>query len=141
MTNIVNGDFETGDLTGWSTIIDPGNTVGASGDAAASGSYGCEIYTKTEAYIYQAVDFGDNTTLRVKYRIADGGPAQEPPYDVPMYIYVLFRDPDFYYTVLGSVYIEPGIVETEFTTIECDLTEVSGAVGTLFIGVTYYTEF
>ncbi|RLI77268.1 hypothetical protein DRP04_11670, partial [Archaeoglobales archaeon] len=41
---VTNGDFETGDLTGWDVSTSDYGKVEVKGEAAHSGSYGCELY-------------------------------------------------------------------------------------------------
>lgn len=73
---ILNGTFETGDLTSWSTYTWHSATVFASTGAASGGSYGCVLDTEDpsggvarEAYISQTVDLTSATMLQFVYKI------------------------------------------------------------------------
>jgi len=68
LADFVNGDFETGDLTGWSSGGTGTATVGT--DYAHSGTYGCQLASfqgNNEAWISQSIDMTDADTLTFWY--------------------------------------------------------------------------
>lgn len=68
MPEFTNGDFETGDLTGWSSYGIGGGSIAVAGAYKYLGSYGCRCYSTSVGnhYIYQQIDVTDISTLKVK---------------------------------------------------------------------------
>jgi hypothetical protein len=66
---LVNGGFETGDISGWTVITDengPGNnihTYSVSDEHSYSGTYGCELYTSTCFISTSSISLMQNVNL------------------------------------------------------------------------------
>ncbi|MCK9577403.1 MAG: hypothetical protein M0R51_15985 [Clostridia bacterium] len=76
-TSIINGDFETGDLTGWTVYTGDSGDVSVTTDAAITGTYGCEINVEYMYYdeglgeIQQDIDVTEYLILKISYIIPE----------------------------------------------------------------------
>jgi hypothetical protein len=78
MTDITNGNFESGNLTGWTPYTDSGCTVEVVAGASYDGSYGCKLYAQSNisnpntnyyASISQEIDFTDRKYFGFRFKI------------------------------------------------------------------------
>ena len=78
--SFTNGDFETGNLTGWTAITggDTPGTVAVNTDAKQTGTYGCELKTSCQAAYTCAAGIYSNDiatsfiNFNVPYRMVAG---------------------------------------------------------------------